>query len=274
MRTDIRSEKFDGYDASDGMPRTVEAICRHISDGQKLGDLAQLTKVVSANYYIDKGGVIYELVPPDHCAWTNGQLHAPDLTNSLIADWVQHGWNPNTRTVSIEHEGHRDDHFTKPQWESTLNLGAWLSQEYNLPCDRIHNIGHYQIDSVNRPYCPGLTAAEWDYLVTRQNELLNGVADDNPWYFQETKKYIAEPAFQDLFLLKSIVDTGITRDQALTIWGYPVSGSFNEAQDDKTILLVQYFERAVYQKFSDGRVETRLLGTDELARRHPDGAPA
>lgn len=181
MLTDIRAVKKGGYSASDGMPRVVEAIVNHISDGNEHGgDITQLTQVVSANYYINKAGVIRELVPPTECAWTNGVWGNPDLTNPLIANWFKNGWNPNTRTISKEHEGQHGQPLTAAQVEASAALDAWLAQEFNLPIDRAHIIGHNQIDSVTRSYCPGFPESQWTEMQARAQALINAATETPP----------------------------------------------------------------------------------------------
>jgi N-acetylmuramoyl-L-alanine amidase len=65
------------------------------------------------------------------------------------------GINPNLRTVSLEHEGLSGQTFTEKQYQSTLAVHRFLMAQFNIPADRVYLNGHYQIDSVNRPNCPG-----------------------------------------------------------------------------------------------------------------------
>jgi N-acetyl-anhydromuramyl-L-alanine amidase AmpD len=165
-----------GYDPDEDGPRVAEAITYHIATSTISSNLGWLTNPASGascNYYIGKDGTIYELVPWQEAAWTNGKVSKPDTSNALIAKWVRNGWNPNTRTISIEHEGEARDTLTAAQIASNNRLTAWLSQVAGIPISRTTIIGHYQIDSVDRPYCPSFSDAEWRALVDGANALLN-----------------------------------------------------------------------------------------------------
>lgn len=170
-----RNKYIPGVDGA----RVVEAIVYHIATGSKASNLSWLTNPnsgASCNYYIAKDGEIFELVPWEIAAWTNGVRNRPDTSNALVRKWHENGWNPNQRTVTVEHEGEASDVLTQAQLKSNNHLTAWLSQTTGVPIDRAHILGHYQIDSVNRPYCPSFSEHEWALLIGGAQALLSGSA--------------------------------------------------------------------------------------------------
>ncbi len=183
MDTSHPSPNRDGYST----PRKVEAVVWHISQGNLASNLSWLTNPASnasSNYEIAKDGTIYELVPPDHSAWANGIMQKPNLNNPLIAAWAGGKINPNTRTVSIEHEGFSSNNqggaLTAEQVDAHTRLTAWLCQEFGLPADRTHILGHFEIDDVDRPFCPGFSSAEWIAYVASVATMLAGVPPAPP----------------------------------------------------------------------------------------------
>ena len=126
----------------------------------------------SVNYLIRRDGTIIEIVDPHGpAAWANGINYAdfpqgkkPNRANPLIAQLTDQQISPNQWTISIEHEGASGGAMTPAQWASTLALQAWLCQEFGITPDPIHIIGHFEIDGIDRPYCPGWTGDQWDHL--------------------------------------------------------------------------------------------------------------
>lgn len=130
----------------------IIAIVDHITAGLMPGCLSwmQNPKAKGASHYlVTRKGEIYQLVKDSDAAWGNGEVHKPSWPY-LIA-----GVNPNSYTVSIEHEGVPTEPLTEPQYQASLWLHKQLIAKYAIPIDRDHIIGHYRIDSVNRPNCPG-----------------------------------------------------------------------------------------------------------------------
>ena len=68
-------------------------------------------------------------------------------------------------TISIEHEGNTGVTFSEAQYQATLWLHKQIMLNYpQIKANRQCIIGHYQIDSINRPNCPG-TAFPWARLI-------------------------------------------------------------------------------------------------------------
>lgn len=179
----VASYSRNKYNPAEDGARVVEAFVYHIATATKASNLSWLahpSSGASTNYYIAKDGEIFELVPWEIAAWTHGQMNRPDVSNPLIKKWHDNGWNPNQRAIGIEHEGEAADTLTEAQIKSNNQLTAWLSQQTGVPVDRTHIIGHYQIDSVNRPYCPSFSEAEWSRLIGGAQALLSGSAPVPP----------------------------------------------------------------------------------------------
>ena len=236
MSTAYRTPNKGGYDT----PRVIEAISNHISDGSFEGDIAWLTKRGSgagSNYYIGKDGALYELAAPEDATWTNGPWGNPNLSNPLIASWYNATprINPNTRTISKEFEGKPHDRLTVAQIKTSNHLDAWLSETYGIKLDRTHYIGHYEIDSINRAYCPQFDADEW-------NELINGAlayfVDDET--LPDRKVFdvpgIGQVQVAQGFLRFYETFGGLERD------GWPLTPELQENG-----MTVQYFERSRYE---------------------------
>ena len=127
------------------------AIVNHITAGKYPGCLSWLqnpTAKASANYLITKAGEILQLVKDEDTAWANGGVNKPSWS-------LYDGTNPNRYTISIEHEALAGESLTEAQYQATLWLHRQLVAKHGIPVDQDHIIGHYRIDSVNKPNCPG-----------------------------------------------------------------------------------------------------------------------
>lgn len=130
--------------------RKIIAIVDHITSGAFPGCLSWLQNLkaeASAHYVVTKAGAIYQLVKDEDTAWHAGIVNKPS--------WALYdGTNPNRYTIGIEHEG-TDGTLTEAQYQATLWLHRQLIVQWGIVADKDHIIGHYRIDSVNRPNCPG-----------------------------------------------------------------------------------------------------------------------
>lgn len=130
--------------------RNPIAIMDHITGGAYPGCVTWLCNPkakASAHYVVARSGEIVQLVDEVNRAWHGGEVRNPN--------WVLYdGTNPNNYTIGIEHEGY-DGTLTEPQYQATLWLHRQIISRYGIPIDTDHIIGHYRVDSVNRPYCPG-----------------------------------------------------------------------------------------------------------------------
>lgn len=149
----------------------VKAVVLHGTDGPLKASLATLTnprldapeKAVSANYLIDLNGDIYRLVPwwLGRRAYANGIINNPDMSVKWLAACVGSRCNPNMMTISIEHVASgvdmiRHNRMPDAQWNSSFWLVRKLLTDLSLPATSQTVLGHYQIDSKNKAYCPGV----------------------------------------------------------------------------------------------------------------------
>ncbi len=142
----------------------IIAIVNHITAGLMPGTLSWLMNpaaMASAHYLVTKSGEIYQLVADENTAWHAGAVHNPSWS-------LYDGTNPNRYTIGIEHECISGGELTEAQYQATLWLHQQLVQKYSISIDTDHIIGHYRIDSVNRPNDPG-SLFPWDRLY---NDLL------------------------------------------------------------------------------------------------------
>lgn len=148
----------------------VELIVLHITDGNDVDGAINHWKKpeveASAHYIIDKDGTIYRVVDEANTAWCNGLVNQPDLTNPIIARLAHQGVNPNRVTIGVEIVGRPGPTKPSAQWAAVRELVTDLCRRYQLPQDRTHVIGHYQLDRVNRLRCPSLTAQQWAEATT------------------------------------------------------------------------------------------------------------
>ncbi len=158
-----------------------EIIVIHISTGS----LASMTSwfqnpasQVSAHYGVGKDGTVLQYVEESKASWANGRVLNP--TFKLLKPNV----NPNQYTISIENEGDNLLYAPEKQLDTLAALIKEIATRYNIPIDRDHIIGHYQVDGVNKPYCPSSTHSVVDKIVDRAyninstNEIINVPTND------------------------------------------------------------------------------------------------
>jgi len=139
--------------------RKPVAIVNHITAGLYPGCLNWMQNPkaqASAHYLVTKAGQIFHLVKDEDTAWHAGAVNKPNWP-------LYDGTNPNRYTIGIEHEGLSGDALTEDQYQATLWLHKHLVAKWGISVDRDRIIGHYRIDSVNRPNCPG-PRFPWDRL--------------------------------------------------------------------------------------------------------------
>lgn len=144
----------------------IEAIVLHGTAGQlgsALGWLTNRNSGVSSNYLIGRNGKIFRLVAYYHNkrAWANGIVINPDPSIKWLQRAIRTRTNPNLITISIEHEAgdyemKHAGRMSDAQWRSSQDLVKKLLADNNLIASSQTVIGHYQIDSKNKAYCPGV----------------------------------------------------------------------------------------------------------------------
>ena len=109
------------------------------------------TSKVSSHYGVSlDGNKIYQWVPEDYIAWTQGIVNNP--TSALVKEL---GGNPNTYIISIECADGTNP-YNADRSKQTLEIArlvANIAKRNGIPLDRKHIIGHKEIMSTKG--CPG-----------------------------------------------------------------------------------------------------------------------
>jgi N-acetyl-anhydromuramyl-L-alanine amidase AmpD len=148
-----------------------DIIVCHITEGAFDGAVSWLCHPqsgVSAHFVVGQDGQITQLVSIEDTAWCNGTSPDPAQTtysgNSTLKTVRDRKINANLYTISIEHEGiwaTTKGKLTVRQLGASVDLIQWIRSEAEriykvvIPLDREHIVGHYQINPINKPNCPG-----------------------------------------------------------------------------------------------------------------------
>ncbi|WP_037616757.1 N-acetylmuramoyl-L-alanine amidase [Streptomyces aureus] len=95
--------------------------------------------------------------------------HVTQCVRERDVAWHAGNWDYNTRSIGIEHEGwvDRPAYFTDALYEESARLTAAICDQYGIPKDRAHIIGHYEVPGTDHTD-PG---PNWDW--TRYIRLVN-----------------------------------------------------------------------------------------------------
>lgn len=138
-----------------------EAIVIHIMDGTLVGTdawFANHNSQVSAHYGVGKSGEVHQYVQETDTAWHAGRVDAP------VWKLIRPNVNPNLYTIGIEHEGKPNDQWTEEMKRVSANLIRETCQRWQIPIDRNHIVGHFEIFS-KKPNCPASNKQILDDLV-------------------------------------------------------------------------------------------------------------
>ena len=138
-----------------------EGVVIHIMDGTLVGTdswFANPASLVSSHYGIGRTGEVHQYVKEEDTAWHAGRVDAP------IWKLVKPNINPNLYTIGIEHEGKPDDVWTDVMKQSSGELIREICQRWQIPIDRNHIVGHFEIFS-KKPNCPARDKKIIDELV-------------------------------------------------------------------------------------------------------------
>jgi hypothetical protein len=140
------------------------ALVYHITDDPNLANVIRWFQDprsnASAHVVIDRDGTIHQFVSSTRAAWTNGDVNRPrrdvPWLNAAVANVRPRGpMNLNDFTLNVEHVARRGEGLTGAQYAATVALSAYWRDRYGLIVDRGHCLRHADINSVDRPYCPG-----------------------------------------------------------------------------------------------------------------------
>lgn len=95
--------------------------------------------------------------------------HVAQCVRERDVAWHAGNWDYNTRSIGIEHEAWVDKpaYFTNALYEESAKLTAAICDQYGIPKDRSHILGHYQVPGTDHTD-PGPL---WDW--TRYIRLVN-----------------------------------------------------------------------------------------------------
>jgi len=146
-----------------------EVIVIHIMAGSLAGTdswFANPASQVSSNYGIGFNGEIHQYVKDQDTAWAQGRVDKPSFS------LYKPGVNPNLYCLSIEHEGQNLALAPEAQLKASVELVQSLAKKWNIPLDREHVIGHYQIYSL-KPNCPSPDHSIVDKIVALAQTPIN-----------------------------------------------------------------------------------------------------
>lgn len=138
-----------------------ELIVIHIMAGTLAGTdswFASPASQVSAHYGIGVNGEIHQYVQEKDKAWHAGRILNPSFS------LYKPGINPNEYTIGIEHEGQDLSKNPLIQLQTSANLTKDICTRWNIPIDRNHIIGHYQVFS-DKPNCPATDKSVIDKII-------------------------------------------------------------------------------------------------------------
>lgn len=138
-----------------------EAVVIHIMAGTLVGTdtwFLNPANEVSSHYGIGKNGEIHQYVNEVDSAWHAGRV------DKSVWKGIRPGVNPNYYTIGIEHEGKQDDVWTDAMKQSSAALIHDICTRWQIPIDRSHVIGHFEIFS-KKPNCPAANKQILDDLV-------------------------------------------------------------------------------------------------------------
>ena len=165
-----------------------DMIVNHVAEGTFYGTVSwccNKNSGVSCHYVSGKNGEIENIVDLNKAAWCNGtdtenggKYDYRRSTNRLVRERKT---NANYYTISIEHEGfsYKDGKgaLTEKQYDAVLKLHKELITKYNIPVDREHIVGHFEIAPKEKPNCPG-PKFQWDRLMNDLIAWKNGSTAD------------------------------------------------------------------------------------------------
>ncbi len=158
----------DGINQSGPRGQKARAIIWHVAEGGRAGVRSWFhnpASEASTHYLVCKNGDVINFVDEANTPWANGAVNNPRLTNPVVKDMVESGINLNRLTISIETERYTGDRLTadSPMERALAQLTREVMLRHGIPIDDDHICGHNEVDSVNRPNCPG--NLDWDALL-------------------------------------------------------------------------------------------------------------
>lgn len=148
-----------------------EVIVLHITVGTAnscISWFATTQSQVSSHYMVGEDGEVYQFVAEEDTAWANGRVDKPTFK------LYKQGVNPNLYSISIENAGMDLSMAGEKQIDSLVKLVKSVATRWNIPIDRDHIIGHYQIFA-GKPNCPATNKDIIDRVIRQANEKPSGL---------------------------------------------------------------------------------------------------
>jgi len=105
----------------------------------------------SAHYIITRSGEIYQLVPPEYCAWHAGRS-AFDYNDDGSISEEEKGLNRRSIGIELEYDHRIHEDYTSQQISMLVNLVIHLLKEWEIPYSNV--LGHKEI-APGRKWDPG-----------------------------------------------------------------------------------------------------------------------
>ena len=143
--------------------RTIKRIVIHITDGQSklngtVGWFQDPSAKVSAHYVVGQDGEVVQMVMNNDIAWHASSANGDSIGIEHVAR-SPHEWDKKL--------GHTDPGMmpTEQQYCSSAALVNWLCNQFNLPMDRTHILGHSEADpKTTHTDCPN-AVWDWEYYM-------------------------------------------------------------------------------------------------------------
>ncbi|MBI4789947.1 MAG: N-acetylmuramoyl-L-alanine amidase [Chloroflexi bacterium] len=144
----------------------VKAVVLHIAAGPMTAVFPTFNNpqnLASAHFCVGKDGTIEQYVSMDDTAYGNGLKFSNGQWFNARGVVVKPTWqdlqpphNPNLYTVSVEHDGQPQNLWTPEMYEANNRLLIWIGQQCGITYVPHRTlVGHFEINSVDRPNCPG-----------------------------------------------------------------------------------------------------------------------
>lgn len=103
-------------------------------------------RLASTHYYVDSDGDLYQMVPENCAAIANG------LDGKPLPAWALPGTSLNWQSLSWEIEGyaatiHETCRRGGKQWNTIVRNVESRTRKYQIPLDRAHVMGHYEVST-------------------------------------------------------------------------------------------------------------------------------
>jgi hypothetical protein len=184
------------------------AVVIHIAQGGFSSSIKYMADhEVSSHFITSLQGAVAQMVGTEDSAWGNGLTWMEGRGwqcphgKIVMPTWelIDRAHNPNTQTISIEHEGLSGNPWPKAQILATVDLLIWLGKKYpSLLPYRVGStlIGHRHLDPKDKANCPG-TGIDLVTLAALANAGLGpSLPPVEPWIAIWEQKGVPLPAAQ------------------------------------------------------------------------------